>query len=475
MKVSSVWDRSWSWLVRHGILPVGDRLFGQRMMQRLALLERAQWWPPERVHEARDAALRALMRTAYDEVPFYRRLMREAGVGRTDIQRAADLAALPLVTKDMLRAAYPHETMRRTGFKLYEVCSSGSTGANFFVLEDSETAGWWRASLLLAFEWAGWRIGEPHMQTGMTLSRTDGRGLKDLLLRCEYVSAYDLTDAHLDAALAQLERHRLAHLRGYPGSVYYLARRALETGWNRPLRSVATWGDTLFPHYRETIERAFATRVFDLYGIGEGMQIAAQCGEGQSYHLHALDVIVDVVDDAGRPVPPGVCGHLILTRLHPGPMPLIRYRVGDIGVMRDSACACGRGFDVLESVQGRDTDVVLTPSGNRLIVHFFTGVLEHFAEISAFQVVQTEPDAIAVRVVPAESYAPDTSDRIIARLREKGAAELRIEVEPVREIPAAPSGKRRFVISDYARRHYAAAQRAPSRNATHEQTATTRR
>ncbi|HET7564449.1 MAG TPA: AMP-binding protein [Gemmatimonadaceae bacterium] len=468
-------DRSWSWIVRHGILPIGDRLFGQRMMQRLALLERAQWWPPERVHAQRDAAVRALLRTAYDEVPFYRRIMRDAGVTPADITGAPDLARLPIVTKDMMRAAYPHDMARRTRFRPYEVSSSGSTGANFVVLEDSETAGWWRASLLLAFEWAGWRIGEPHMQTGIMLRRTDGRALKDHLLRCHYVSAYDLTDAHLDAALAALERHRLMHLRGYPGILYHLARRAIETGWNRPLRSVATWGDTLFAHYRETIERAFGTRVFDLYGIGEGMQIAAQCGSGQRYHVHALDVVVDVVDDAGEPVRPGVPGHLILTRLHPGPMPLIRYRVGDIGIVRDTPCACGRGFDVLESVQGRDTDIVLTPSGNRLIVHFFTGVLASFTEISAYQVVQTEADAIAVRVVPAQSFGPETRDRIVARLREKGATELRIDVEPVREIPVAPSGKRRFVISDYARRHYAAAQRAPSRAASHHSSTPTGR
>ncbi|HEX6965417.1 MAG TPA: hypothetical protein VF166_06430 [Gemmatimonadaceae bacterium] len=467
MTMLDVRDRSWSWIVRHGLLPAGDRLYGQRMMQRLALLERTQWWPPERVHAHRDAAVRALIHTAYHEVPFYRRLLREAGVEPADITGAADLARLPIVTKDMMRAAYPHDMARCTGFRVYEVCSSGSTGANFFVLEDSETAGWWRASLLLAFEWAGWRIGEPHMQTGMTLRRTDGRALKDLLLRCHYVSAYDLTDAHLDAALAALDRHGLTHLRGYPGSVYHLARRAVEAGWNIPLRSVATWGDTLFPHYRETIERAFGARVFDLYGIGEGMQVAAQCGAGQSYHVHALDVVVDVVDDAGDPVPPGIPGHLILTRLHPGPMPLIRYRVGDIGVVRDTPCACGRGFDVLESVQGRDTDIVLTPSGNRLIVHFFTGVLEHFPEISAFQVVQTEADAIAVRVVPAGTFGAETRERIVARLREKGAAELRIDVEPVPEIPVAPSGKRRFVISDYAKRHYAAAQRAPAREASH--------
>jgi phenylacetate-CoA ligase len=314
------------------------------------------------------------------------------------------------------------------------------------VREDPETTGWHRASFLLALEWSGWRIGEPHLQTGMTLRRGLVKGVKDRLLRCAYVSAFDLSDTALDHALEILDRRRIAHLRGYPGSLYYLARRALETGWNRPLRGIVTWGDTLYSHYRETIERAFGARVLDTYGIGEGMQVSAQCEERGLYHLHALDVIVECVDDESRPVPPGQTGHLLLTRLHPGPMPLIRYRVGDLGVMSDRPCPCGRGFATMESIQGRDTDVVVTPSGNRLIVHFFTGILNHFPEVESFQVVQESPDAILVRVVPDVGYSEEVPSRIVAALQEKGA-DLEIQVDTVDEIPAAPSGKRRFVIN----------------------------
>ena len=61
----------------------------------------------------------------------------------------------------------------------------------------------------------------------------------------------------------------------------------------------------LHPHYRREIERVFRTRVFDTYGCGEGFQIAAQCGTANTYHVHSLDVIVEYVDDEGRPVAAG--------------------------------------------------------------------------------------------------------------------------------------------------------------------------
>jgi phenylacetate-CoA ligase len=348
----------------------------------------------------------------------------------------------------MLRSSYPHLTTRPTGRKTYEARSSGSTGANFVVRQDSETAGWYRASFLLACEWAGWRIGEPHVQTGMTLTRNRGRWLKDLLLRCHYVSASDLCDHRLDQTLNLIERDRIQHLWGYPGSLYFIARRALEKGWNRPLGSIITWGDNLYPQYRSTIEAAFKTGVFDTYGCAEGIQIAAQCGRMNTYHVHTPDVIVEFLDNQESPVPPGQAGNLVLTRLHAGPMPLIRYQVGDIAVRGGTRqCQCGRGYEVMGSIQGRDTDVVVTPSGNRLIVHFFTGIFEHFPEIESFQVTQESLGSMVLRLVPTKEFSPDSTANIISKLREKGASDMRIDVELVSEVPVSPSGKQRFVIS----------------------------
>src|SRR5262245_42029382 len=146
------------------ILPLGDSLLGQRMMARLKFLRQAQWWPLERLEEDRNCQLRDLLAVAYREVPFYRSLYGAA-------PNPADLGCLPVTTKAALRAGYPHLTTRNTGKRFHESCSSGSTGTNFCVREDSETAGWHRASLLLALEWSGWRIGEPHLQTGITLGR----------------------------------------------------------------------------------------------------------------------------------------------------------------------------------------------------------------------------------------------------------------------------------------------------------------
>lgn len=448
----SLADRSWGWMLDKALLPLGDLVFGQRMIRRLRFLHSAQWWDVERLNLERDRLLRSVIETAYNEVPFYRELMCSAHVKPADIQTAADLPRLPIVTKDMLRTGFPRLTTRSTGQRQYEVHTSGSTGKNFAVMEDAQTRGWYLSSFLLSLQWAGWKIGEPQLQTGMTLHRNLVRTLKDHLLRCHYVSAFDLDDAHLDAALCRLEDNGIQHVWGYAASLYYLALRATAKGWNRPLRSVVTWGDNLYPHYRRAIEQAFRVPVFDTYGVGEGIQVSAQCGQGNHYHVHSLDVIVEYLDQAGNPVPDDQPGDLILTRLHAGPMPLIRYRVGDVGIRGDqSPCACGRGFQRMQAIQGRDTDVVVTPSGNRLIVEFFNGIVDDFPDIDSFQVIQENTDSIRVFVVPRAGYSQRTRQQLIDTMKQNGAADLHIEVESVARIPLTVGGKRRYVINQVGR------------------------
>lgn len=438
---------AWSWALRNVLLPLGDRAFGQQMIERLRFLERAQYWDQARLHAERDRLLTATAAAAYREVSFYRDLFDGAGVKPSDIQHADDLRKLPIVTKTMMRPHLPDGVTRDTGQKTYAKCSSGSTGAPFCIRETAETAGWYRASSMLNFEWAGWRIGDRHLQMGINLNRDRARVIKDQMMRTHYVSAYRLTDVDLDASLAAIERDGIRFIFGYPSSVYYLAKRAQQVGWNQPIQAIVTWGDNLFAHYRQAIESAFGARVYDKYGCGEGMEVGSQTDDGAEYLINSLDVIVEFVDDDGQPVPVGTPGNILLTRLHAGATPFLRYRLGDVGMSAPPrARADGRGFEMFGGLRGRDTDVIVTPGGNRLVVHFFTGILEYFTEITQFQVIQTDANEMIVNLVAAPHYTPDSTPRILAALRDHGA-DIATRIELVDEIPLTAAGKRRFVIN----------------------------
>jgi phenylacetate-CoA ligase len=434
------------------LLPAGDAVFRQGMMKRLRFVEQAQWWDPERTAAWRTRELRKLLAIVYREIPLYRELMDQAGVKPEHIRTISDLSRLPIVTKTQMRERFPDGVIRSTGLPVYDTKTSGSTGRLFTIREDAASAGVYRASFMLALEWAGWQPGEPHIMTGVNFERSRDRRIKDFLLQCHYMRVDDLSDAQLDRHLDTMESHRIEHLWGYPGQLTYMARRAEKRGWKRPMKTIVTWGEMLYPSQREEIEAVFGRQVTDTYGCGEGFQISAQCGQG-TYHVHELDVIVEYVDDRGEPVPQGAAGHLVITRLHPGPMPFVRYMPGDLATASlRQRCPCGRHWAIMDSIQGRATDTIITPSGNRIVGHIFNRAVKS-PEIDSFQIVQKDVNSMTLRLLllPGHEYTPALGKKLIDNLRRNGA-DLDIRIEPVKELPIPPSGKHRFIVSEVVQR-----------------------
>jgi phenylacetate-CoA ligase len=444
--------KSTSWktlLLEKALLPVADLVTKQQVMRSYRFFQESQWWPLERLQEFQNVRLRNTIQTAYSEVPFYREVFDRHGIRVEDISTRNDLVRIPPASKEDLRKAYPDRCVRKVPYPIQEFFTSGSSGKPFAVKVDSLTLSEARALMFIRANFSGWEIGDPFLQTGMTLERGVIKRAKDFLLGVQYVSAFDLSDAVLDRYLSAIENRRLRFVMGYPGSIFFLAKRARQVGFNHHLSGIVCWGDNLYQHYRQEMEKAFGCRVTDTYGCGEGIQVAAQCGESNdAYHIFMPHVIVEVVDENGAPVPTGTQGTILLTRLNAGAMPLVRYQVGDMGRMGQAiACSCGRGLETMAAIDGRDTDVVITPRGNRLIVHFFTGIFEYFPSIDTFRITQERQEAILVEIVPRPDFRPEHWAQIKKEILEKGDPDLVVEMVLVNEIAPGASNKRRFVVS----------------------------
>jgi phenylacetate-CoA ligase len=439
-------------LLRRILLPLGDKLSRQRVMEYYSFFEEMQWWPLERLLELQNEKLRETVRLAYNDTVFYRDLYERNGIGPENVRGLQDLGRLPIVTKRMLMRAYPDKCTRRVAAPWREYFTSGSSGQPFGVRISDESMSMARALMLLRARFSGWDFGDGYLQMGMTLDRGLVKRLKDILLNVSYVSAFDLSDKALDRCLAILEEKKHAYIMGYAASLYCIAKRAGDVGFNRKLRGIVSWGDNMFPRYRKEIERQFGCRVTDTYGCGEGIQIAAQCGcrEG-AYHVFMPHVIVEVVNDEGRTVV-NEGGKIVVTRLDAGTMPFVRYELGDVGSKSDwQTCPCGRGLEMLKSIDGRDTDIVTTPNGNRLIVHFFTGIFEFYPSVEVFQVRQERVKEIEIKIVPRADFSMGDWNKIREEIHEKGDPDLEIRLSLVREIPLERSNKRRFVVSTVKR------------------------
>lgn len=152
------------------------------------------------------------------------------------------------------------------------------------------------------------------------------------------------------AAIALLESERPDCIVGLPAQVFRLARLVPHL---RP-KTVLLSGDYLPLAVRRAVERAWRCEVFDHYGLTEsGYGGGVECGAHNGYHLREADLLLEIIDPAGRLLPDGIAGKVALTTLGERAMPLLRYRTGDRAVMLPAPCPCGSPLRRLGRIEGR--------------------------------------------------------------------------------------------------------------------------
>ena len=190
----------------------------------------------------------------------------------------------------------------------------------------------------------------------------------------------------------------------------------------------------------------FGCAVANGYGAREAGFIAHECPQG-GMHLSAEDVIVETVDGEGRAVPAGEPGEIVVTHLATRDFPFIRYRTGDVGVLDDGPCSCGRGLPLLREIQGRTTDFVVAADGTRVHGLALIYVLREETAIRAFRIEQESRRHTRVKLVADAETGDGLEERIRSGFRQRLGEDVEVSIERVAEIPPERSGKYRYVIS----------------------------
>lgn len=271
-------------------------------------------------------------------------------------------------------------------------------------------------------------------------------------MRQLYLSAYHLAPDFAPAQVDALRRHRVRYLLGYPSALHALAAAILDRGLpadDLDLRVVLTNAEPLYPHQRRAIGEAFGCPVRETYGMAELVAAASECERGR-LHLWPEVGLVETGADTGLEAEGLGRGlgrrELVATGLLNLHQPLVRYRVGDRIVLADPSyrCPCGRTLPVVERIEGRVDDVLLTPDGRR--VGRLDPVFKADLPIVEAQIVQERLDLVRLRVVPATGFDDATADDLRRRLAERLGDAVSIEVERVDRLERGAGGKLRAVI-----------------------------
>lgn len=434
---------AYGYALERAVMPIGDRLAGGGFMQWLRRYRTEQWLPADQMVSLVHSRLASILGHARSNAPFYADMPGALDNPIEDLRQFPVLSKLDVKQHLADLLTQPKET-------LIAESGSGSSGIQSTVYMDKSGQASQRAMQMLWFEWCGYRMGDSILQTGITPARGLVKRTKDVLLNTKYIGAFDMSEETIESVLRDLRNEPRKYLFGYASSLFVLATAAQKLGFdNINFEHAVSWGDKLFSHYRSAIRDAFGCDTLDTYGCTEGAMIAAQCSEG-SYHLSVNQCHVEILDDDDVPLPAGEMGNVVVTRLDNFAMPLIRYKLGDIAALeppRDSDCRCGRQTPLLSNLIGRDTDIVATRTGKKMVVHFFTGIFEHVPEIRQFAVVQRSLDGIEIHYIPEPGFDKNTLVNIERTIHAHLDEDFPIKWTEVEHIAPTGSGKPQIIRS----------------------------
>lgn len=415
-----------------------------------------QWWPYDRLAKLQLEQLQRLLHFAYEHVPYYKRLFDSRGLRPHDIRGFEDLQKLPILTKQTIRQ-HRAEMMPRNVKGLHYVRGStgGSTGEPLQYLMSMEDYTRGIALLLRGWSYGGYRPGDRIAQiAGSSLIPTARSSLKkwaiSFLRNIRSYSSYGMSDEMLVQYVRSLNHFKPEFLRGYVSSIYTLASFVRDKGIPvkfRP-RAVFTTAEKLLEGQRRVIEEVFRTEVFDTYGLNDGGVSAYECQEHCGMHIDMERAILEVVDENGRQVfdKPG---KILATSLYNYAFPFIRYDTGDIGIMTNSKCSCGRELPLLKELIGRMTDV-LDVMGRKIGSPILTVLFGKF-DIEQYQIIQESDKSLTCRIVKGPTYTKDDEEFIRKSLiNHLGSVDIVFEYVP--SIVPEEGNKHKFIIDRRGKR-----------------------
>lgn len=442
--------------VASGLLfPLHERLKGHHSVALRHELERSQWASREEIQQIQARHLQAFIRRIYAQVPYYRRVLDESGIAPQDIRSASDLARLPFLTKSLIREHSDMLRARDAG-PLQRFNTGGSTGEPliFYIGKERishDVAAKWRAT-----RWWGVDIGDRELVvwgSPVELGAQDRlREWRDSLLRSRLMPAFEMSPANLERFVTQIRAFRPTMLFGYPSSLALIARHAERSGRRLDdlgIRVAFVTSERLYDDQKATIERLYGCPTANGYGGRDAGFIAHQCPHG-GLHLSAEHIIVEVVDAKGRVLPAGEAGEVVVTHTATGEFPFLRYRTGDVAVLDDGHCACGRALPMLREIQGRTTDFIVAADGTVMHGLALIYVVRDLAGVDAFKIIQESRDLVRVLLVARGGVTPQMTDTIRRGLRQRLGDQVEVSVEAVDQIEPERSGKYRYVVSKVA-------------------------
>jgi phenylacetate-CoA ligase len=412
-------------------------------------LNKTQWLSGRELEKLQLKLLKRLISHCYQTVPYYKKLMDERCIRAEAIRTLDDIKLFPILKKkDILQAGDSILSIKYPKFSLRTAYTSGTTGTPMKLYRDLFSIGNEHAFVRRQWDWAGiGLLDKCAFLTGRLIippSRRDGQlFVYDPFMKELILSTYHLSHETAKEYALIMKQYEVKAIVGYPSAVYFLARTSLDLGIKVKLKAAITSSEILTESMGKLISEAFGCKVFDFYGSAERVCYIHTCENG-CYHVipeYGLTELVPIGDSDSDKY------KIISTGFWNLAMPLIRYDMSDIVIKSNNDCPCGRVFQVIKSVIGREADTIKTPSGREFGPAILTHLLYGTAHIAESQIIQDKLDHLTIEYVPSEKFSNSDLENFQKLAAKHLPSELSIDFKQVGAVQRASSGKVRPVVS----------------------------
>jgi phenylacetate-CoA ligase len=406
-------------------------------------LQQSEWWPAERLLRAQLRQAANLLAHAKAEVPYYANRLVGIPTGRN--LTLAQFRQIPLLTRNHIQDAGKAMIARHLPEghgRVFAVRSSGSTGRPIEVCGSDLTALFFHATTLRGLLWhnCDLRAKNVDIRSGLPQAKAPRR------LRWAPVPDNG-PSVRIDIAMSiadifeALMAEDPVYLQTHPATLVALVERSREVG-RKPqrLRQARVFGEALAPDMRTIIESEWDIPVVESYSAMELATIALQCPESTALHVQAENVLVEVLAENGEACAPGETGRVVITALRNYATPLIRYQIGDYGVVGEP-CACGRGLPVLSRIMGRERNLILLPNGERIFPANWVRSFMEIGDIRQFQFIQKSRLHLELGLVAPQALSDGQTASVRELVADRFGGEFFLDITYHDEIPRAANGK----------------------------------
>lgn len=423
--------------------------------QALALqyqLSRSQWLERQDIRAAQFAQLRHVLSEAFEKIPYWHDTLQQADFEPRRPFGEAQFASLPVMDRSLAQTLGDkllNPKVPASHGKVHKGSTSGSTGTPVVFYQTDLTQHFWRSLTLREHLWQGrdfsGKLAAIRSNVKTSVGANWGTATAGVV-KTGPVCTLNIR-ADIDEQLDWLQKHNPHYLLTHPSNLKALASRALQSGIGFPLlKQLRTFGEVVSDDTRELCRRAWQLDIADIYSSEEAGCIAIQCGHG-SYHIQSENLLVEIINDDGKPCTAGEIGRVLITTLHNFAMPLIRYALGDYA-QAGAPCPCGRGLPVIQRIMGRVRNMLRLPDGTQHWPSFPEDRWVNIAPIQQLQVVQTALDTVVLRIQAARTLTEPEITQLKRTFRDTLAFPHVIQVEQVTSIPRGKNAKFEDFVSE---------------------------